>query len=101
MVLGWTINIPNLPFTFSAWVNPAGFTDWRAIISKCDGVLVGSPRGNDLADTRSVRGARSASFGERRHCLWDELQPVGSGAVSARGAPRRATRQARAIHAVL
>ncbi|MEK7315770.1 MAG: Ig-like domain-containing protein, partial [Candidatus Eisenbacteria bacterium] len=36
VVLGRTINIPNLPFTFSAWVNPAGFTDWRAIISKRD-----------------------------------------------------------------
>ncbi|HEY6572904.1 MAG TPA: LamG-like jellyroll fold domain-containing protein, partial [Candidatus Eisenbacteria bacterium] len=36
VVLGRTINIPNAPFTFSAWVNPASFADWRAIISKRD-----------------------------------------------------------------
>ncbi|HEY6572095.1 MAG TPA: Ig-like domain-containing protein, partial [Candidatus Eisenbacteria bacterium] len=36
VVVGRTLNIPNLPFTFSAWVNPASFADWRAIISKRD-----------------------------------------------------------------
>ncbi|HEU4724856.1 MAG TPA: Ig-like domain-containing protein, partial [Candidatus Eisenbacteria bacterium] len=34
--LGRTINVPNLPFTFSAWVNPASYADWRAIFSKRD-----------------------------------------------------------------
>ncbi|HEU4724717.1 MAG TPA: LamG-like jellyroll fold domain-containing protein, partial [Candidatus Eisenbacteria bacterium] len=36
VVIGRTVNVPGLPFTFSAWVNPASFTDWRAILSKRD-----------------------------------------------------------------
>jgi uncharacterized membrane protein YphA (DoxX/SURF4 family) len=36
VVIGPTLDIPNIPFTFSAWVNPAGFADWRAILSKRD-----------------------------------------------------------------
>jgi hypothetical protein len=36
VVLGRSINIPNLPLTLTTWVNPAGFADWRAILSKRD-----------------------------------------------------------------
>jgi hypothetical protein len=34
VTLGQAIDVPALPFTFSAWVNPASFADWRAIFSK-------------------------------------------------------------------
>jgi hypothetical protein len=44
VVLGRNVNIPNPPFTVSAWINPADFGDWRAIISKRDGVLVSEAR---------------------------------------------------------
>ncbi|MGB5081476.1 MAG: LamG-like jellyroll fold domain-containing protein, partial [Burkholderiales bacterium] len=43
VVLGRAINIPDLPLTISAWVNPTDYTDWRAIISKRD-----SPVASDL-----------------------------------------------------
>jgi hypothetical protein len=44
VVLGSSVNIPDPPFTVSAWVNPADFGDWRAIFSKRDGVLVSEAR---------------------------------------------------------
>ena len=36
VVVGTSLNIPQLPFTISVWVNPVSFTDWRAILSKRD-----------------------------------------------------------------
>jgi hypothetical protein len=34
--IGRTFDIPQLPFTFTAWINPANYDDWRAIFSKRD-----------------------------------------------------------------
>src|SRR5262249_37693556 len=34
----------NVPFTFAAWVNPADYTDWRAIFSKRDSYANGQLR---------------------------------------------------------
>ena len=34
--IGRTFDVPQLPFTFTAWINPANYDDWRAIFSKRD-----------------------------------------------------------------
>jgi hypothetical protein len=34
--IGTFFDVPQLPFTLTAWVNPASFLDWRAILSKRD-----------------------------------------------------------------
>jgi hypothetical protein len=44
LVLGPNVSIPNLPITLSAWVNPASYADWRAILSKRDGSAVANRR---------------------------------------------------------
>ena len=36
VVLGRGIDIPELPFTITVWVNPVDYADWRAILSKRD-----------------------------------------------------------------
>ncbi len=44
VVLGRTLNIPNLPLTISAWVNPTDYADYRAIISKRDSPIASNMR---------------------------------------------------------
>ena len=34
--IGRSFDVPQLPFTFTAWINPANYDDWRAIFSKRD-----------------------------------------------------------------
>jgi hypothetical protein len=34
VVIGPSFDVASIPFTISVWVNPADFTDWRAIFSK-------------------------------------------------------------------
>ena len=36
VVIGRQFDVAGLPFTLTAWINPADFTDWRAIFSKRD-----------------------------------------------------------------
>jgi hypothetical protein len=36
VVIGRHFDVPTLPFTLTAWINPANFTHWRAIFSKRD-----------------------------------------------------------------
>jgi len=35
-LIGRIFDVPALPFTLSAWINPVDFKDWRAIFSKRD-----------------------------------------------------------------
>ncbi len=44
VVLGTSFDIPNLPLTISAWVNPINYDDWRAIISKRDATAASEMR---------------------------------------------------------
>ncbi len=44
VVLGRTINIPNLPLTISVWVNPTDYADYRAILSKRDSPIASNMR---------------------------------------------------------
>jgi len=66
VVLGRTIDIPDLPFTISAWVNPTDYADWRAIVSKRD-----SPGGID--DMRLDLGL---SVEEGQVYLYDGHSPI-------------------------
>src|SRR5207253_3567227 len=36
LTIGRNFDVPGLPFTISAWVNPTDFNDYRTIFSKCD-----------------------------------------------------------------
>src|SRR5437762_2004952 len=44
VTIGRNFDVSSLPFTISAWVNPANFADWRTIFSKRDAFLVNQMR---------------------------------------------------------